>query len=66
MSQSTECARAGLTPISAISTVAVALGLCLARLAVLPGTTHVTLIERAAWLTPMVTEFLDAPMPQAE
>jgi pimeloyl-ACP methyl ester carboxylesterase len=37
-------------------------GLPRARLAVLPGTTHVTLIDRADWLTPMVTEFLDAPM----
>lgn len=41
-------------------------GLPRSRLAVLPGTTHVTLVERAEWLTPMVTEFLDAPMPQAE
>jgi pimeloyl-ACP methyl ester carboxylesterase len=37
-------------------------GLPRARLAVLPGTAHVTLIDRADWLTPMVTEFLDAPM----
>ncbi|MGH6902584.1 MAG: alpha/beta fold hydrolase [Geminicoccaceae bacterium] len=36
------------------------------RLAVLPGTTHVTLVERADWLVPMVTEFLDAPMPKAK
>src|SRR5215211_1888699 len=35
-------------------------GLPRARLAVLPGTTHVTLVERADWLAPMVTEFLDA------
>ena len=41
-------------------------GLPRSRLAVLPGTTHVTLVERAAWLTPMVTEFLDAPMPEAQ
>ena len=40
-------------------------GLPRSRLAVLPGTTHVTLIDRAEWLTPMVTEFLDAPMPGA-
>jgi hypothetical protein len=33
---------------------------------VLPGTTHVTLVTRAEWLTAMVTEFLDAPMPKAE
>lgn len=31
------------------------------RLAVLPGTTHVTLIGRGAWLVEMVNEFLDAP-----
>ena len=35
-------------------------GLPRARLAVLPGTTHVTLVQRADWLAPMVTEFLDA------
>ena len=32
-----------------------------ARLAVLPGTTHVGLISRAGWIAEMVTEFLDAP-----
>lgn len=36
------------------------------QLAVLPGTTHVTLIDRVDWLLPMVGEFLDAPMPQAD
>jgi pimeloyl-ACP methyl ester carboxylesterase len=41
-------------------------GLPRSRLAVLPGTTHVTLVDRADWLTSMVTEFLDAPMPKAE
>ena len=40
-------------------------GLPPSRLAVLPGTTHVTLINRADWLAPMITEFLDAPMPEA-
>jgi pimeloyl-ACP methyl ester carboxylesterase len=34
------------------------------RLAVLPGTTHVSLIERADWLLSMIREFLDAPMPK--
>jgi pimeloyl-ACP methyl ester carboxylesterase len=34
-------------------------GLPRARLAVLPGTTHVTLMQRADWLAPMVAEFLD-------
>jgi pimeloyl-ACP methyl ester carboxylesterase len=33
------------------------------QLAVLPGTTHVTLVDRADWLLSMVGEFLDAPMP---
>jgi pimeloyl-ACP methyl ester carboxylesterase len=40
-------------------------GLPRSRLAVLPGTTHVTLVHRADWLVPMVTEFLDALMPEA-
>jgi pimeloyl-ACP methyl ester carboxylesterase len=40
-------------------------GLPRSRLAVLPGTTHLTLVHRADWLVPMVTEFLDAPMPEA-
>jgi len=35
------------------------------QLAMLPGTTHVTLIDRADWLLPMVGEFLDAPMPES-
>ena len=34
------------------------------RLAVLPGTTHVSMLDRADWLVSMVTEFLDAPMPE--
>jgi len=34
------------------------------RLAVLPGTTHVALVDRSDWLIPMITEFLDAPMPE--
>lgn len=37
-------------------------GLPRAQLAVLPGTTHVTLVTRAAWLTSMISEFLDIPM----
>jgi pimeloyl-ACP methyl ester carboxylesterase len=41
-------------------------GLPRARLAVLPGTTHVTLVDRADWLISMVGEFLDAPMPEAK
>ncbi|KKG09870.1 alpha/beta hydrolase [Methanosarcina sp. 2.H.T.1A.6] len=39
-------------------------GLPRSRLAVLPGTTHVTLVERADWLLSMITEFLDSPMPE--
>jgi pimeloyl-ACP methyl ester carboxylesterase len=35
-------------------------GLPPARLAVLPGTTHVTLVQRTDWLSSMVGEFLDA------
>jgi pimeloyl-ACP methyl ester carboxylesterase len=38
-------------------------GLPPAQLAILPGTTHVGVIERAAWLVPMVEAFLSAPMP---
>jgi pimeloyl-ACP methyl ester carboxylesterase len=39
-------------------------GLPRSRLAVLPGTTHATLVDRADRLTPMITEFLDAPLPE--
>jgi pimeloyl-ACP methyl ester carboxylesterase len=35
-------------------------GLPRSRLAVLPGTTHVTLVQRSGWLASMVGEFLDA------
>jgi len=41
-------------------------GLPRSQLAVLPGTTHVTLVERADWLLSMITAFLDAPMPEAK
>lgn len=37
-------------------------GLPNAQLAVLPGTTHITLVDRADWLVSMITAFLDAPM----
>lgn len=37
-------------------------GLPRAQLAVLPGTTHNTLVERASWLHSMISEFLDARM----
>jgi pimeloyl-ACP methyl ester carboxylesterase len=39
-------------------------GLPASQLAILPGTTHVTLIDRSDWLISMITEFLDAPMPE--
>jgi pimeloyl-ACP methyl ester carboxylesterase len=35
-------------------------GLPRARLAILPGTTHVTLVQKTDWLASMVGEFLDA------
>jgi hypothetical protein len=38
-------------------------GLPRSRLAILPGTTHVTLVNRTEWLNSMITEFLDAPTP---
>jgi len=34
-------------------------GLPNSRLAVLPGTTHITLVQRGEWLVPMIEEFLD-------
>jgi pimeloyl-ACP methyl ester carboxylesterase len=36
-------------------------GLPRSQLAILPGTSHVSLLERADWLRAMVVEFLDAP-----
>ena len=41
-------------------------GLPRSQLAVLPGTTHVTLTDRAQWLASMITAFLDAPMPETK
>jgi pimeloyl-ACP methyl ester carboxylesterase len=40
-------------------------GLPNSQLAILPGTTHVSTVSRADLLIPMITTFLDAPMPQA-
>lgn len=37
-------------------------GLPNSQLAVLPGTSHVTLVDRAEWLVSMVNAFLDAPI----
>lgn len=39
-------------------------GLPHSQLAVIPGTTHVGLVERSDWLLSMIGEFLDAPMPE--
>jgi pimeloyl-ACP methyl ester carboxylesterase len=41
-------------------------GLPNSQLAVLPGTTHVGLVERTDWLVSMIEAFLNAPMPEAE
>jgi pimeloyl-ACP methyl ester carboxylesterase len=38
-------------------------GLPNSQLAILPGTSHVTVVNRADLLLPMITSFLDAPMP---
>lgn len=40
-------------------------GLPAAQLAVLPGTSHVTLVDRADLLLAIIPPFLDAPVPQA-
>lgn len=37
-------------------------GLPESRLAILPGTTHIGMIQRANWLIPMVTDFLDSDL----
>ncbi len=41
-------------------------GLPRSQLAVLPGTTHVTLVDHADWLLSMITAFLDAPMTEVK
>ncbi len=35
-------------------------GLPKARLAILPGTTHVSIVERGDWIVPMALEFFEA------
>jgi pimeloyl-ACP methyl ester carboxylesterase len=35
-------------------------GLPVSRMAVIPGTTHIGMADRARWVVPMVAEFLDA------
>jgi hypothetical protein len=37
-------------------------GLPNSQLAILPGTSHVGMVDRAGWLVPMINEFLDAPV----
>ncbi|ACT91915.1 alpha/beta fold hydrolase [Dyadobacter fermentans] len=37
-------------------------GLPKSRLAILPGTTHIGMIQRTDWLVPMVTDFLDSDL----
>jgi pimeloyl-ACP methyl ester carboxylesterase len=39
-------------------------GLPESQLAVLPGTTHLTLVERGDWLVSMISAFLDVPKPE--
>lgn len=39
-------------------------GLPNSQLAILPGTSHVSIVNRAELLVPMITTFLDSPMPQ--
>lgn len=41
-------------------------GLPDSQLAILPGTSHVTLVDRADLLLPIIPPFLDAPMPEAQ
>ena len=41
-------------------------GLPNSQLAVIPGTTHAGIMERANWWIPMIKEFLDKPMEVAE
>jgi pimeloyl-ACP methyl ester carboxylesterase len=41
------------------------MGLPKAQLAILPGTTHITVLDHFPWLGSMVDEFLTAPLPEA-
>ena len=40
-------------------------GLPKSRLAIIPGTTHVGMMQRADWLIPMITDFLDSDLSSA-
>lgn len=37
-------------------------GLPKSRMAILPGTTHIGIIQRTDWLIPMITDFLDSDL----
>ena len=37
-------------------------GLPKSRLAIIPGTTHIGMMQRAVWLVPMITDFLDSDL----
>lgn len=41
-------------------------GVPASQLAILPGTTHVTLVYKADWVTSMTNDFLNAPMPEGQ
>lgn len=41
-------------------------GLPKSQLAILPGTTHISIMDRTDWLTSMILPFLDLPMPEHE
>jgi pimeloyl-ACP methyl ester carboxylesterase len=41
-------------------------GLPRSQLVILPGTSHVTVVDRADWLTSMISAFLDAPLPEGK
>jgi pimeloyl-ACP methyl ester carboxylesterase len=40
-------------------------GLPQSRLAIVPGTTHISMIQRTDWLIPMITDFLDSDLKAA-
>ena len=37
-------------------------GLPKSRLAIIPGTTHIGMMQRTDWLIPMITDFLDSDL----
>jgi len=41
-------------------------GLPASQLAILPGTSHISLVDRVDLLIPTITAFLDAPMPESK